>query len=79
MKPEDAKKNTGQLWKNQYIISVGTAVLQNSEKWVMIRQNCKVEYEAEESGKQTICSAAAETKAFFDTKATEKFSAKIVF
>ena len=41
MKPEDVKKNTGQLWKNQYIISVGTALLQNSEKWAMIRQNCR--------------------------------------
>ena len=36
----------------------------------------QVEYETEESGKQIICSAAAETKTFFDTKATEKFSAK---
>ena len=28
------KKNTGQLWKSQYIISDRTAVLQNSEKWL---------------------------------------------
>jgi len=35
------KKNTGQLWKSQYIISDRTAVLQNSEKWVMLRRNCR--------------------------------------
>ena len=36
----------------------------------------QVEYETEEAGKQTICGAAAETKKFFDTKTTEKFSAE---
>lgn len=27
--------------KSQYIISDRTAVLQNSEKWVMLRRNCR--------------------------------------
>ena len=54
----------------------GNSYITELRKMGFDQAKLQVEYETEESGKQTISSVAAETKAFFDTKATEKFSAK---
>ena len=70
------KKNTGQLWKSQYIISDRTAVLQNSEKMGYAQTKLQVEYEAEEYGKSEICCLDAETNTFFNSESAEKFIAE---
>ena len=73
------KKNTGQLWKSQYIISDRTAVLQNSEKMGYAQTKLQVEYEAEEYGKSEICCLDAETNTFLIQNLQKNLLQKMIF
>ena len=72
------KKNTGQLWKNQYIIFSGNSYITELRKMGYDQAKLQVEYETEESEKQIIC-LDAETKKTFLTQRLQKNSVQKMF